>query len=121
MKTPKPEEAFVARLRELLEDSTTTLDAGTRDRLAHLRRAALDAGLAREKTAPRLWRRWPVWAAVATATIVAAVHFSAPRPPNELAAVRAVEDLEIIAAADGLEFFEQLEFYTWLADEENAV
>lgn len=121
MTTPKPDDVFVARVRAMLEESSAALDAGIRARLVRVRRAALDAGLAGKAPAPRRWRRWPVWAAVAAAVIVAAVYFNAPRPPAELAAISVAEDLEIIAAADDLEFFEQLEFYTWLAEEENAV
>jgi hypothetical protein len=121
VKHAKPEERFVARVREVLEESAAKLDGGTRARLAGLRRSALASGQAREASSPRLWLRWPIWAAAATLALVATVYFTTPRPTPEQMAASAAEDLEIVTAADGLEFYEQLDFYTWLAEDGNAV
>jgi len=121
VKRVKPEERFVARVREVLEESVATLDVGTRARLAGLRRAALVTRRPRAARSPRPWPRWPIWAAAATLALVAAVYFAMSRPTSEPAIARAAEDLEIVTAADGLEFYEQLDFYTWLAEEKNAV
>lgn len=115
MNEPDQEHNFIDRVRKTLDEGTDHLDPQVQSRLAGMRRTALDAG-----ERPRIeWRRWftlPVtgWAMAAVLVIVLMVYLQQPGSvPAEL------DDIELLAAEDNLEFYDSLEFYAWLAEEES--
>lgn len=102
------EREFLAQVRRSLDDSMETLDPETRSALARARARALAAG---EKRVLR-WR-WPATAALAGAgalLLVLWLRASPPEPPP----------IAAHAPAEGAELIEELEFYTWLAEQPDA-
>ena len=106
------------RSKALFEDSVEQLDARTRSRLTRARHAALD-----EIRRSWLFRaRW-LWAPAGGVIVAAAAAvLIAVRPGGDPASsgTPPLEDLEVVAGAENLELLQDVEFYTWLADQ-NAV
>lgn len=124
-------DGFIRRVRESLEASETRLEADTLDRLRVARRQAVAhatrsraQAVARERSA--WWRRgftgdgW-LMPAGAFASVVATVLAIAllVRGPDA-GSLDEVTDLELLTASEELELFENLEFYRWLPDTEQA-
>jgi hypothetical protein len=109
--------AWLADARAHLDESTQALDAATLSRLNRARQAALAQ---RRSRVLRGW--WLPAAGLATscALVLAVVTwYPSVRPAGSLAAVHpAVSDAEIGAADDGIEFYQDLEFYAWLDAQE---
>lgn len=107
------EQAFLANARRVLDASASAVDPATRARLKSARAAALAA------RRPRLSARLNWWlpaGGLATAAAAALLTWSlwlAPAAPG-------FEHLDLLTAADSLEFYSDLEFYTWLAEEADA-
>lgn len=107
---------FLNQVREVLDESTASMDAQTASRLNRARQRALDLGLK-----PR--SRW-VWPSLALATAASltlalslAVHMPDTAPLPAATAARAADlsqDLELLAGSEDLELIENLEFYAWL-------
>jgi len=108
--------------RRVLDESAQSLDAATLSRLNRARQAAL------EQRRPTL-RPWFVPAGLASACAVLlalAVVWRAPVPmpanpgaPAPIATAMqsngvAAGDLDIVSGDEGLEFYQDLEFYAWL-------
>lgn len=109
------ESVFLDRVRRTLDDSADNLDARTLSQLTQARHRALEE--ARSK--PSLYRR-PFWlslAGLATATVVVFLAIFLARDPSGPQYYSAIEDVEILAASENPEFFAELEFYAWLAEE----
>src|SRR5215510_14601853 len=111
------DEAFVRRVKAILDEGNAHLDARVRSRLTQARHAALAQADAR----PNLWlRQWAPAAGIAAAAVLAVlVWTSAPReqPPDE-----ALNDLEIVLAGENLDMLENLDFYEWVdADAQNSI
>lgn len=118
MKQPSEQELLEAA-RRLLEKSERECDELTVARLRAARLRALDA----------LYRRrgmsWWSLGSIASAGIAAAVagllwfsppaELSAPRPP-ETASV----DMELLTTKESPEFYTELDFYDWLANDADA-
>jgi len=109
------EQELVEVARETLDRGVTELDSKTTDRLRRIRVAAVEqAGAA----SPRWFavHRWATAGGIAAfAVLVVAVSLwvSQPRriqPPGQ------VDDIEILAAREHLDIYEDMEFYRWLAD-----
>lgn len=104
---------FLNQVREVLDESTASMDAQTASRLNRARQRALDLGLK-----PR--SRW-VWPSLALATAASltlalslAVHMPDTAPLPAAAAADLSQDLELLAGSEDLELIENLEFYAWL-------
>jgi hypothetical protein len=111
MTEPGKNEGFVSRARELFDDSVERLDAATLSRLNQGRHRAL-AEL--ETTKPKgQWLRWAPAAGIATAAVVTVMVMNAPVPVATDESFTA-SDFEMLLEDDGLEMFEDLEFYSWL-------
>jgi hypothetical protein len=110
----KPEDRFAESAKRLLDQDAAAMDKAA---AARLRRARLSA-LGRETTdAGSRLLRWRLPAALATAAAVLAIVVALslrPSPPS--LATGPVEDLELLAESDSLEFYEDLDFYAWLAE-----
>ncbi len=108
-------QAWIADVRARLDESAHSLDAATLSRLNHARHAALAA----RSRGPRAWWLPAAGLAASCALVLAVVawypsaHLTVPATP----AHSAVSDAEI-AADDGIEFYQDLEFYAWLDAQE---
>jgi anti-sigma-K factor RskA len=110
---------FEKRTREVLEESAARLDGRTRSRLTQARHAAL-AELA--QPARNWWRSYMPAGAAAAVAVLAVVMWSGRgiENPPVLAGASPVEDMELLADADALDFVDDgadLEFYEWAAGE----
>ena len=109
---PQP---WLVDVRARLDESTQSLDAGTLSRLNRARQAAL----ATRSRGLRAW--WLPAAGLATSCVlvlaVVAWYPSAQRVGPATPAQQAVSDAEV-AADDGIEFYQDLEFYAWLDAQE---
>ena len=108
------EKRFIANVKKALDLGEENLDAGTQSKLTRIRHQALDAGEHKEPSIRR-WFMLPV-AGLATACAIilgVAIYLKPPGglPPN-------LEDLDLLAAEENLEFYDRLEFYAWLAEAE---
>ena len=109
------ENVFLEGIRRTLDDSVDNLDAQTLSRLTQARHAALE----QVKSKPYLHKR-PFWLSMAGLAATAAVVLLAiflTRDPSVPQYYSAIEDVEILVASENPEFFSELEFYAWLAEE----
>jgi len=109
-------QSWLADARARLDESAQSLDAATLSRLNRARQAALAQ---RRSRGLRGW--WLPAAGLATscALALAVLAWYPPgRPTQRVAPAHApVSDAEI-AADDGIEFYQDLEFYAWLDAQE---
>jgi hypothetical protein len=89
------DERFIARAKQLLDQSVAGIDHPTVLRLQRARHAACAAGPARG------W--WILWT-------------KQPALENHHAPV--LEDMDLVMSAENIELAEDLEFYHWLADDD---
>jgi hypothetical protein len=112
--TPDP---FEERSRELFGDSVEHLDARTRSRLNQARQRALDE--MKKGRARRYWLGVPL-GGLAAAALIALILI---RTGGEAVAPSAenggnlLDDFDIVADADNFELIQDVEFYSWLADQ----
>lgn len=114
------EHDFLKQVRGVLDGDVENLDGATRSRLTRMRQAALDAGKAAPRHRMGRGFRWLAGAAAAAAVVIAVV-LSGGRTPVELADSAAPEDFEVMALEENLDFYEELDFYAWLAETEDNV
>jgi hypothetical protein len=114
-----PEKQFLEKVKDLLDESMENLDRETGRRLEDIRTRALRA--TQEKHSGFfIPLRWIMVGGVATATMAAlALFFWLSTTPGNLP-VRQVEDLEIITSQERIDFFQNLDFYRWLATKGNV-
>ena len=118
---------IIEHIRQRLDEDVEALDDATLSRLRQARRLALAA--ARPPNRPGGGKIWPgsrpagdgLVPAGAFASVFAtalALTLMVAEPDNGL--VRAVDDLELFTVGEDLELYENLEFYQWLEDREQA-
>ncbi len=108
--------AFVSRSGKVLDDLAEGLSSRDQIRLAQARKAAL-AG----KPAGSVRRWWlPVGGLVTAAVMGLALTLWMP-PAGNNPGVPVMEDLELLAAAEEVDFYDELDFYLWLAVDEEPV
>jgi len=107
--------------RDLVETVRAALDRAAGDlavreahRLAAARREALAAGGRAARVRP--WA-WGGLATVAAGALSLVLWLGMPQGPG---AVPPVEDLELLTAGEGVEFYADLDFYLWLAEDGSA-
>lgn len=111
------DQQFADKAKQLFDDSVERLDASTLSRLNRGRHAAL-AEL--EQSRPlQSWLRWAPAAAVATVAVLAVMLLQSPIKTPEIEVPSTATDFEILMDEDGIEMFEDLEFYA-LMDELEA-
>jgi hypothetical protein len=104
------EQDLVDQIKRHLDESVEDIDAQTAAKIAAARAKAL-----REGTKRRILWRWPaIGLATAAAGLLAFMITSRTVPPQLTAEHR--ELLEIIASEKNLELIQNLEFYSWLAE-----
>lgn len=119
MNIDKREKKFLQRIKEELDAGVERLDPVTLARLKSCRMRAL------EKAHQRGWRfadipRWVTaggFATVTVAVVAVSLWFAAPR--RNLVAANP-EDVQIVASQEQLELYDDLEFYRWLAENDDA-
>ena len=113
---------WTAQAKQALDESADNLDAATLSRLNRARQSALE--LAR----PRRVRSWFVPAGLASAcavllAIAVVWHRPGPTAPDPFVPSGAVVtpnsgfsagDLDLVSSDDGIEFYQDLDFYAWL-------
>jgi len=104
--------SFEQRAQAVLQDSAEQLDGATRSRLTQARHAALEVAKQRQAK-PWLWLM-PVTGAAAAAVLAVVLLVNPASQSIDQAAFGPVDELEIIAAEDSLEFYRDVEFYAWL-------
>ncbi len=108
------EERFLEKTKGLLNGAAENLDSRTRQRLEHIRiRALRSAGEKRSGFSTPL--RWVMVGGFAAVTMAAvALFFWLNAPPGDFPA-RHIEDFEIITSREPIDFYQELEFYRWMA------
>ncbi|HTE41380.1 MAG TPA: hypothetical protein VK629_11145 [Steroidobacteraceae bacterium] len=107
------QDEFEQRAKVVLQASADELDARTRSRLTQARHAALDA--ARNPSSAIKPYMWIPAGAAAAAVAVFLIGRPAPVTESQQVAAAPVDEFEIIAAEDSLEFYRDVDFYAWLA------
>jgi hypothetical protein len=114
------EERLMKRTREVLDESVANLDVRTLERLRDARHRAVEAADER----PGLLLRLPRWvkvsglATAAAAILVFSLWFTTAG--HDLT-VKNPEDFEIVLAKDQIDLYEDLDFYSWMANDEDNV
>lgn len=103
--------ALVQRVRQELDRSCAALDGATQSRLNSMRHAAL-AQAGHRRGFPLLL---PFGGLVTASVLVFAVILQGPSLQPEAPALAPVEDLDLLTAAEDFDFYEEYEFYQWLA------
>ncbi len=121
--TDQRDRKMLARVKEMLDQQVEELDTDTCERLRMARNlAVMKAASApgfRWQSIPFRASHWKPVAAYALASLVVVTvagwfWFS---QPAELQEITVLADLELLAAEEEPEFYEQLDFYLWLDDE----
>ncbi len=113
MSESKDEQELLLFTTTHLDKSVEELDATTRSRLGHARREAISGN-----SHSRQWA-WPMWGFASTSVVVLSTILWFQNPMNSSPPL-VPEDLELLANSDSLEFYEDLEFYDWLTEYEQA-
>jgi hypothetical protein len=119
MNTNEQEKRLLEKAKSLLSEAAENLDSQTKKRLERIR---LDALAAARRTEAKFFLppRWITASALATAAIAGvAIFFWLRASPGNFPG-KQVEDFEIITSTENIEFYENLEFYRWLATKENG-
>jgi len=109
--------AFLCKVRVDLDQSCSALDGQTLSRLTRIRHTALALRTQRRR-APTLL---PFGGIATAAVLVISVMLYNQSPPNELVpnGTEQLEYIDLLSASEELDFYEELEFYQWLADGSN--
>lgn len=119
-KTPETE-ALARQAKQALDDSLMDIDGETLAKLHRARNRALEAS----QQPNRFWSRvaWPAAGAAGALVLVLLVQLPQTTVEDNAIALLDHENddwLELVSAADDVEFYEDLEFFEWLADEQSA-
>jgi hypothetical protein len=107
--------AFLSQVRKDLDHSCAALDGHTLSRLNRIRHAALERKAVRRRSPLLL----PFGGLVTAAVLVVSVMMFNDKPqvsPEGLpTAAEQLEDMDLLSSSEGLDFYDELEFYQWLA------
>ena len=111
------DEAWVRRARALHEQACTRIDARTRSRLVAARSDALDGG--RRRSQRLVWL--PAAGAMGACLLVIGVTWLRPQapgaPPARQDTTHAETELPLETDTQQLDFYQNLDFYQWLAQQ----
>lgn len=107
------EKKFIAKVLETLDSSAESLDGRTLSKLTQARHNALQA---RTKDHWR-WMGWPTRAILVAATLLFVLMPLATNKNVIVKETAMIHDLDVITDQEGLEFYRDLDFYYWLATE----
>lgn len=119
MKEDRDEQDFLVQARKILDSGSENLDASVRSRLIQRRMIAVEQGKR------KVDRRWllagvPIVACLAMTLVVFSLFFRGGFGGNSQSG-EGIADLEIITATETPDFYADLEFYQWLAEENRRV
>ena len=119
-KQPVDEQLLLSAAKHTLDESVESLDQETLDRLAAIRLQALAAASSRKSRSSNWFM--PAGGFVTAAALVAAVLLWTSQPAMEESAPMAlIEDINLLTDSEEIDFYQNLEFYQWLAANEQAV
>lgn len=112
MNDPGKNQEIENQAKELFDDSVERLDAATLSRLNQGRHEAL----AELQRSPRMsqWRRLAPVTGVAAAALIAVLLVRGPAVVDVVEETITASDFEMLLQEDGIEMFEDLEFYSLL-------
>ena len=113
MKHKPQEQKLVSFAKQTLDHSIQSLDSHTLSRLQSARKTA------RSANAETLSWGQPAWTVAAAALVIFTIAVWSTDSP-EITAPLPFEDVDILASADGWELYEDLEFYSWLAEDDQT-
>ncbi len=113
MKETEKETLFVASAKFHLNDQIQNLDRQTLSRLREARNEALHSV---KRSFP--WMLPATGIAVVCASLFA--FFLLTQDPFQGEIISHVEDIELLASSESIEFYDDLEFYEWLSEGESA-
>lgn len=118
------EQLLLSAAKSTLEESLNQIDDNTLDRLAGIRRQAIEAASQESGKATLTGgSSWllPLGGAVTAAVMVVSVMLWSSEPVSTASPVAAIEDINLLTDSEGIEFYQDLEFYQWLAVNEQTV
>jgi hypothetical protein len=115
MSSDEQNRAFEHKVKDMLDDSVEHLDAQTLSRLKQARHRALDSASIHRRPA------WLIptggFAVAASVAVLTAILWHGKPVDHDM--MQGFEDLELLSSSESLEFYEDLDFYSWLEYEEN--
>ncbi|MEW8628342.1 MAG: hypothetical protein AB2551_21545 [Candidatus Thiodiazotropha sp.] len=123
----RSDEAFLSEVKQQLQKSSDELDELTLAKLGAARRRAVEAA-----SRPAVFRIGNVLAIgrggmailmlAGVLLIASVVLLKTAYPPvqQQLQPITLLEDMELLGAAEELEFYQELDFYLWVADEQDS-
>lgn len=107
------ETRFLKNVKNTLDDGSRNLDSSHQSKLTQIRHRALESKS--NRISPN-WTNLPAmqWGTVACALLIGILFLGKPgTTPLE----SGFEDLDLLASTDVMELYEDLEFYSWLAED----
>jgi hypothetical protein len=118
MKKRDREAIFVEHVKKGLEQSVDDMDGKTLSRLAGLRREALERKRQRRYRIPR-WMRVPA-AGLAAAAVALLAFTTVVKETSPPLGEQILADVDILSSREVMEFYENLDFYLWLAEQQDG-
>ncbi len=112
MSSSESEDKLINEIKQELDRSCDRLDGQTLSRLNHIRHQTL------EGQRPFFFQeRLTMRAVLASCIVVIALsfYFNNPSSPELDIALSDLEDIELLAADEDIDFYEDIEFYQWLS------
>jgi hypothetical protein len=123
----KSDEEFLNQIKLGLDKRAEELDELTLARLGAARRRAVEASSGSTKirlgeilTLGRTGRVALVMAGLFLVASLLVVKSIQPPVQDQLQALSMMEDMELLGAAEDLEFYQEMDFYLWVADEQDS-
>jgi hypothetical protein len=116
LKNQDNENSFLKKVKHSLDQGEDDIPAETLSRLHRIRQEALQS----QKKESNRGIKWiptpyPTLATAAMVLLAVLLFFPGDREPTPF---NPIDDLEILASKNKIEFYEDLDFYAWLAEEE---
>ncbi|QMU61836.1 MAG: hypothetical protein GKR92_09060 [Gammaproteobacteria bacterium] len=105
------DEKLVSIVCDALDDSINRIDAETSQRIVAARQQALDKP-SRGFNVPKLFAAAATAFSIFIAVVIVTTQLNQPMDAEE------VQEIELVATQDATELYEELEFYTWLVEED---
>lgn len=105
------DEKLVAKVCEALDDSVNRIDAETSQSIIAARQQALVKS-SKRFSMPKYFAAAATACSIFIAVMVVTTQWNQPIDTKE------TQTIELVATQDAIELYEELEFYTWLVDED---
>ena len=110
----KNQKDFLDFARKRLNEGTENMDPDTRQKLIDMRNRAMN--IRESKSWLPNWALLPAMGLFTAALYLVLIY---AKPVTQPRLDTGLEDLEILSSDDQLDFYEELEFYDWLANKNN--